>query len=204
MALQTSLPSGGGEVFKRVMSTRRSIYKEPAVVREMVKVTSVRSGRMFISSLFGWRSDPLRGTYRHHAGIDLPGSQGTHIQATGDGRVAIAGWVSGYGNLVEIEHAGSVRTRYGHLSRLFVVRGAHVTRGQIIAAMGSTGRSTGTHLHYEVRLNGVAVDPLRFIGQTQSIYAYETGWTPERQVASRWTGWGDVKSLGQLPAATIR
>lgn len=128
------------------------------------------------------------------------------IYATGAGVVSIAGWVRGYGNLVEIEHAGGVRTRYGHLSSISVGRGAAVGQGEPIGRMGSTGRSTGTHLHYEVRVQGVPVNPLDYIGQTHATYQTAT-WVPvtAAKVAPRWTGW----QLGQderarLPEPRIR
>jgi murein DD-endopeptidase MepM/ murein hydrolase activator NlpD len=117
--------------------------------------------------------------------------------------VTIANWVNGYGNLVEIRHAGGIRTRYGHLSRLFVSRGANVAQGQLIAAIGSTGRSTGPHLHYEVRVNGVPTNPLNFIGQTGPSFD-ATNWKPEKVVAPRWTGWEALASTDRLPEAAFR
>ena len=113
----------------------------------------------------------------------------TSVHATGAGIVRIAGGPGGYGNLVEIEHPGGVRTRYGHLARVLVSPGESVGQGQTIGRMGSTGRSTGTHLHYEVRVNGVAVDPLDYIGQT--VPSYQTAWAAETSVSARWAGWSD-------------
>ena len=95
-----------------------------------------------------------------HPGIDLAGAYGTPIYATADGTVLRAGWNSGgYGNLVEIDHGRGITTRYGHMSAILVQAGDHVTRGQQIGRMGSTGRSTGNHLHYEVRIDGRAGEP---------------------------------------------
>lgn len=113
-----------------------------------------------VSSGFGYRIHPLSGTRRFHAGIDLARPAGTAIIAGTDGTVVYAGWASGYGLLVTIDHGRGVQTRYGHLSSLAVRAGQRVHRGDILGSVGSTGRSTGPHLHYEVRLNGQPVSPL--------------------------------------------
>ncbi len=115
------------------------------------------------TSNFGIRSDPFRGTAAMHAGVDIPGPVGTPIYATADGIVSHAGSRGGYGNLVELSHGKGIATRYGHLSKILVADNARVTRGQLIALMGSTGRSTGPHLHYEVRIDGHAVNPIPFL-----------------------------------------
>jgi murein DD-endopeptidase MepM/ murein hydrolase activator NlpD len=116
------------------------------------------------TSGFGVRSDPFKGRAAMHPGIDLAGPYGTPIYATADGLVGRAEWNNGgYGNLVEIDHGHGIQTRYGHLSRSIVHAGERVKRGQLIAYMGSTGRSTGSHLHYEVRLDGKAVNPIPFL-----------------------------------------
>jgi murein DD-endopeptidase MepM/ murein hydrolase activator NlpD len=115
------------------------------------------------TSAFGTRSDPFKATRAMHAGIDLAGPIGTSIYATADGYVGRAGVVGGYGNLIELEHGKSIQTRYGHLSAILVRPGQRVKRGDLIARMGSTGRSTGSHLHYEVRVDGAAVNPIPFM-----------------------------------------
>lgn len=115
------------------------------------------------TSNFGIRSDPFRGTAAMHAGVDIPGPVGTPIYATADGIVSHAGLQGGYGNMVELNHGKGIATRYGHLSKILVADHARVTRGQLIALMGSTGRSTGPHLHYEVRIDGHAVNPVPFL-----------------------------------------
>ena len=115
------------------------------------------------TSNFGIRSDPFRGTAAMHAGVDIPGPLGTPIYATADGIVAHAGRQGGYGNMVELNHGKGIATRYGHLSKILVADHTRVTRGQLIALMGSTGRSTGSHLHYEVRIDGHAVNPVPFL-----------------------------------------
>ena len=123
------------------------------------------------TSEFGSRSDPFKGTRAMHSGIDLAGPVGTSIYATADGFVGRAGVVGGYGNLVELEHGKSIQTRYGHLSSILVRPGQRVKRGELIARMGSTGRSTGSHLHYEVRVDGRAVNPIPFMESADYIMA---------------------------------
>ena len=119
--------------------------------------------KLLFTSNFGIRSDPFRGTAAMHAGVDIPGPTGTPIYATADGMISHAARQGGYGNMVEINHGKGISTRYGHLSKILVADGARVTRGQLIALMGSTGRSTGPHLHYEVRIDGHAVNPIPFL-----------------------------------------
>lgn len=123
------------------------------------------------SSFYGVRSDPFRGTAAMHAGVDIPGAMGTPIYATADGVVGRAGWAGGYGNLVELEHGRGLETRYGHLSKILVSAGQHVKRGDQIALMGSTGRSTGSHLHYEVRMDGRAVNPIPYLDTAEQAVA---------------------------------
>ena len=116
-----------------------------------------------LSSGFGWRLDPIRGRRALHTGIDIPGPLGSPILAAAGGVVHFAGGARGYGNMIEVDHGGGLVTRYAHLSRFLVASGAHVERGQTIAMMGSTGRSTGSHLHFEVRVNGQATGPLDWL-----------------------------------------
>jgi len=97
--------------------------------------------------------------WRTHSGIDLAAAYGSPVVASANGTVEVAGWQGGYGLLVELDHGGGVETRYGHLSKLAVQPGQQVKRGDLVGFVGSTGRSTGAHLHYEVRENGRAVDP---------------------------------------------
>lgn len=116
-----------------------------------------------ITSNFGYRGNPIGGGTGYHEGLDIAVDYGTPVRATASGKVTMAGWVSGYGNLVEIDHGGGFVTRYGHNSMLLVVVGQEVKTGDIIALAGSTGRSTGPHCHYEVRVNGTPTDPLLFL-----------------------------------------
>ena len=132
--------------------------------QSVISVPSIQPvADMRFTSRYGVRSDPFRGTAAMHAGVDIPGPVGTPIYATADGVVSRAGVAGGYGNLVEISHGRGIQTRYGHLSRILVGDNTRVRRGQIIGLMGSTGRSTGSHLHYEVRVDGRAVNPLPFL-----------------------------------------
>ncbi|HYI49107.1 MAG TPA: M23 family metallopeptidase [Allosphingosinicella sp.] len=126
------------------------------------------------TSGYGVRSDPFRGRAAMHAGIDLSGPIGTPIYATADGIVGRSEHNNGgYGNLVEINHGQGIQTRYGHLSRRIAQPGQRVRRGQLIGLMGSTGRSTGSHLHYEVRIDGRAVNPIPFMQPSNSLAALE-------------------------------
>lgn len=118
---------------------------------------------MRLTSSFGVRSDPFHGAAAMHAGIDIPGPIGTPIYATADGVIGRAGRFGGYGNLVTVNHGKGIETRYGHLSKILVAPNTRVRRGQLIGLMGSTGRSTGSHLHYEVRVDGKAVNPMPFM-----------------------------------------
>jgi murein DD-endopeptidase MepM/ murein hydrolase activator NlpD len=116
-----------------------------------------------ISSSFGVRRDPLIGRPAMHAGMDFRAPAGSVAKATAGGKVVKAGWNGGYGRMVEIDHGGGFTTRYAHLSKILVSEGQVVNLGDIIGRVGSTGRSTGPHLHYEVRRHGEAIDPLRFL-----------------------------------------
>ncbi|WP_294394844.1 M23 family metallopeptidase [uncultured Sphingomonas sp.] len=125
------------------------------------------------TSGYGVRSDPFRGSAAMHAGIDLAAPIGTPVYATADGIVSRSEWSGGYGNLVEINHGKGLQTRFGHLSRALVHAGDRVKRGQMIAMMGSTGRSTGSHLHYEVRIDGYAVNPVPFLQSADYVTAMQ-------------------------------
>ena len=122
------------------------------------------------SSGFGYRRDPKTGGRRLHKGADFAGRTGTDIYATADGVVTHAGWQSGYGKLVTIKHAFGIETKYAHNSNLRVKVGQRVSRGDHIADMGNTGRSTGTHLHYEVRVNGQPVNPMIYIKAARNVF----------------------------------
>lgn len=115
------------------------------------------------SSSYGWRSDPFTGENAFHEGLDFPGPEGTPIYAAAAGIVSTAEDTTGYGKLVKIEHGSGLETRYAHNQKLLVKVGERVEKGQAIAEMGSTGRSTGPHLHYEIRFKGNALDPRQYL-----------------------------------------
>jgi len=121
-------------------------------------------GRLLSS--FGGRTDPFSGEGAFHSGVDIAGVTGTPVHVTADGIVVHAGTESGYGKLVVVDHGGGLQTFYGHLSRIFVQTGQTIHRGELIGAVGSTGRATAPHLHYEVRIGGFAVNPYRYLAKS--------------------------------------
>jgi murein DD-endopeptidase MepM/ murein hydrolase activator NlpD len=125
-----------------------------------------------ISSTFGVRKDPLLGMPAHHSGMDFRAPVGAPARASAAGKVIKAGWNGGYGRMIEIEHSGGFTTRYAHLSKVLVKLGQTVSRGQEIGKVGSSGRSTGPHLHYEIRRDGEAIDPLRFLRAGKKVSSY--------------------------------
>jgi murein DD-endopeptidase MepM/ murein hydrolase activator NlpD len=125
-----------------------------------------------ISSTFGVRKDPLLGTPAHHSGMDFRAPAGSPARASAAGKVVTAGWNGGYGRMVEIEHSSGFTTRYAHLSKIGVKVGQEVAGGEEIGKVGSSGRSTGPHLHYEIRRNGEAIDPLRFLKAGKKVGNY--------------------------------
>ncbi|MDP2802731.1 MAG: M23 family metallopeptidase [Phreatobacter sp.] len=128
-----------------------------------IPIARPHSGELELSSGFGARLDPFLRTWAMHSGIDFRGATGEPVFASGSGRVSHAASLGGYGLLVEIDHGNGISTRYAHLSRIEVKEGDLVGVGQRVGRVGSTGRSTGPHLHYETRVNGEAVDPMRFV-----------------------------------------
>ncbi|MBX3244292.1 MAG: M23 family metallopeptidase [Acidobacteria bacterium] len=117
-----------------------------------------------INNEFGFRRNPFGGrTYEFHAGMDIDGERGDVIVAPASGTITKSGWQGGYGNMIEIDHGNGLTTRYGHMSKVESAVGDMVTRGQLIGYVGSTGRSTGPHLHYELRLNDRPINPRRFL-----------------------------------------
>jgi murein DD-endopeptidase MepM/ murein hydrolase activator NlpD len=116
-----------------------------------------------VTSPFGPRTSPTTGAKEFHEGIDIGAAQGTPIRAAASGTVTFAGQMSGYGNIVIVQHAGGLQTRYAHQSAMSVTAGQTVAAGEVIGAVGATGEATGPHLHFEVRVNGVAVDPAPYL-----------------------------------------
>lgn len=129
----------------------------------LASAPSIRPTEGRVSSKFGSRISPITGRREFHSGLDIANHSGASVIATADGVVCFVGVRGGYGRVVEIDHGHGVMTRYGHLSKALVTRGRQVKRGDVIGKIGSTGRSTGPHLHYEVRRDGVAVNPVKYI-----------------------------------------
>jgi murein DD-endopeptidase MepM/ murein hydrolase activator NlpD len=147
----------------RLRDTVRLISPPPVIgAGDAPRGMPLRSSRL--TSRFGMRHHPLLGQVRLHAGIDLGAAIGEPVHATSGGTVSAAGWQGGYGLAVRIDHGKGIETRYAHLSRLNVRSGQAVKPGEVIGFVGSTGRSTGPHLHYEVRRNGQPVDPSSTLG----------------------------------------
>ncbi len=147
---------------QRITLTRAQVER----LNRAVSIVPLRKpvvGRVEFSSGFGVRSDPFLGRAAMHSGLDFRGSTGDPVRATANGTIVYAGWRGGYGRLVEISHGNGLTTRYGHLSAIKVRVGESVKHGQVVGALGSTGRSTGPHLHYETRIGGDAVDPQKFL-----------------------------------------
>lgn len=125
-----------------------------------------------LTSGFGMRTHPVLGGRRQHQGIDLAAPTGTPVYATADGIVSRADWYSSYGLFISVNHGASMETRYAHMSRLAVSAGDSVKKGDLIGYVGSTGRSTGSHLHYEVRVDGIAVNPIPYMVESEAQLAY--------------------------------
>ena len=135
-----------------------------------------------VTSSFGEREDPFNGEGAFHSGIDIGASYGAPVRASADGEVIEAGMASGYGREVELDHGHDVQTLYGHLSAIAVIPGQHVLRGQVIGYVGLSGRSTGPHLHYEVRVHKVPVNPYKYLRSTyEQIAAVDGTATPSGQ-----------------------
>lgn len=157
-------PVPEGDAFEQTVAELDAALDElqrvSSVARKLPLERPMPSGA--ISSTFGVRADPFLGRSAFHSGIDFAEPYGRSIEATAPGTVTKAGPYGGYGNMVEIDHGNGISTRYGHMSKISVAVGDKVSRGKTIGAVGSTGRSTGPHLHYEVRREGQAVDPAKF------------------------------------------
>ena len=159
---------GGSDAeFRQLFTSWRSLDQGRAIapalshngsIPSLMPVQSTR-----LTSAFGMRWHPVLGGRRPHEGIDLGAPVGTPVHATGDGVIERADWFGSYGLFVEIEHGSQLETRYGHMSRLNVAAGQFVHRGDVIGYIGTTGRTTGPHLHYEVRVDGVAVNPMPYM-----------------------------------------
>src|SRR6185503_10898823 len=159
-------PTGDRE-FAELFANWRSMDRTGVAAATPIASVNVPSGMPLqdatLTSNFGMRTHPILGGRRNHKGIDLAQPSGTPVYATADGVVGKAEWFSSYGNYIQIEHGGEMETRYAHLSGYAVAAGEFVHKGQLIGYVGTTGRSTGPHLHYEVRVAGEAVDPTPYM-----------------------------------------
>ncbi|PIK69006.1 peptidase M23 [Methylobacterium frigidaeris] len=159
------VPAGSGPFESAVLMAQRDLGERDSL-RRIIGALPVRRPMAVdggLSSTFGYRADPFTRGLALHTGIDLRGESGAPARATAAGTVTLADYSGGYGNMVEIDHGHGLVTRYAHLSAITVVSGQAVAAGQMVGRVGSTGRSTGTHLHYETRIDGEPVDPQRFL-----------------------------------------
>jgi murein DD-endopeptidase MepM/ murein hydrolase activator NlpD len=145
----------------------RLSYLESVLLQKNLQQNTMPNGKpvtaAYRSSSYGWRVDPFSGRKAFHEGLDFTADKGTPIYAAAGGIVTTAERTTDYGKLVKIDHGGGIETRYAHASQLLVKVGERVRKGQVIAHVGSTGRSTGPHLHFEVRLNGTPLDPRKYL-----------------------------------------
>lgn len=164
-------PGAGRDFERAILRARVARVQAEELSRALVAVPVRKpvSGDIDLSSTFGVRVDPFLHVAAMHTGLDFRGEVGDPIRATAAGTVVTAGWSGGYGRMVEIDHGNGLSTRYGHLSQIDVTLGEKVRSGQIVGRMGSTGRSTGPHLHYETRIGGEAVDPQKFLAAGEQL-----------------------------------
>ncbi len=185
-AAKQSALGNGDEEFRRLFSNWQSLDKPQALVAAGAAYSVLRGAGRSVSipsrmpvegirltSGFGMREHPVLGGLRQHKGVDLAAPTGTPIYATADGEVSKAEWFSGYGLFVALEHGAEIQTRYGHMSRLNVAAGQYVHKGDLIGYVGTTGRSTGPHLHYEVRIAGDAVNPIPYMQSGELLAAID-------------------------------
>lgn len=159
-------PSANASSFDRQLyriSVSRAQVDRLSRVLTLVPYRKPVVGEVELSSGFGVRTDPFLGRPAMHTGLDFRGSTGDPVRATAAGKVVSAGWAGGYGQMVEIDHGNGLSTRYGHLSKIIAKVGQQIGIGQVVGEIGSTGRSTGPHLHYETRIDGDPVDPQKFL-----------------------------------------
>ena len=146
------------------MSSIEAKILQKSVLKDMLPNSSPVDAA-YNSSSYGWRIDPFNGSKAFHEGLDFTANSGTTIRAAADGIVSTAERTPDYGNIVKIDHGSGLETRYAHASKLLVKPGERVIKGQTVAQVGSTGRSTGPHLHYEIRLNGNSLDPRKYLNR---------------------------------------
>jgi murein DD-endopeptidase MepM/ murein hydrolase activator NlpD len=161
--------TGGNQTGDALLAKLRSEIATPSAMNNAQRAGEgasaspggLRTVTSEVSSGFGWRQDPFTGATSFHRGVDVRAAEGTPVASTGAGRVLFSGTDGGYGTSVVVEHANGLTTRYAHLSAALVGAGDLVNDGQILGLVGQSGRATGPHLHYEVRVDGRAVDPLQ-------------------------------------------
>lgn len=162
-----SLPIGemtAGFIDLRTGYVETELRAFEAILRERAFIPSIWPVKGALDSGFGGRRNPFGGSsYEYHEGQDIEAAFGTPVSAAANGKVIVAGWQNGYGQVVYIDHGGGLTTRYGHLSKIEVVVGQSISRGEFLGLVGSTGRSTGPHLHYEVRINNEPVNPVDYL-----------------------------------------
>lgn len=159
-------PANNASPFEKAAAQTAHEVETAAKLRRLMPYLPVRYplfGEANVSSPFGYRPDPFLGRPALHPGMDLVQAYGADIRSTAAGRIVHAGPMGGYGNMVEVDHGNGLATRYGHMSEVLVTEGQEIKAGAVLGRIGSTGRSTGPHLHYEVRIDGEAVDPDRFL-----------------------------------------
>ncbi|WEK45348.1 MAG: M23 family metallopeptidase [Candidatus Andeanibacterium colombiense] len=164
----------GDDEFTQLFANWKSLDNGTGIAMPAVRTTvSVPSrsplAKALLTSGYGMRTHPVLGGRRNHKGLDLAAPTGTPVYAPADGLIARADWFSSYGNYIQIEHGGELQTRYGHLSGFAVHAGDRVHKGDLIGYVGTTGRSTGPHLHYEVRVAGESVDPTPYLAGEVSL-----------------------------------
>lgn len=171
---RTSPISGGDEQFRNLFSSWGSLDGQdaPASTTAVAIPSIMPLAAAKLTSNYGMREHPVIGGRRNHTGVDLAAPTGTPIYATADGVVSRADRFSSYGLYIALQHGADLETRYAHMSRLAVAAGQRVSKGDIIGYVGSTGRSTGPHLHYEVRMDGVAVNPIPYMVESDAQQAF--------------------------------
>jgi murein DD-endopeptidase MepM/ murein hydrolase activator NlpD len=169
-SLMTEIQTSGKEI--ATLSVAAQAYREQKLAQYRAELASRTPSLWpalgFFSSPYGTRIHPVYGTGRFHAGCDISAPTGTEIRATAAGTVITSGWMGGYGNTIEIDHGSGLTTLYGHCSELVTPVGTVVRKGQVVAKVGSTGVSTGPHVHYEVHLGGAAIDPAPYLKEKEA------------------------------------
>lgn len=164
--------SSGDENFRKLFASWEALDesgpKGPTEAPSVSIPSSMPLKTARMTSGYGMRNHPVLGRRRNHKGVDLAAPTGTPIYATADGIVGKAQWFSSYGLYIRIDHGAKLETRYAHMSKLAVAAGERVKKGEIIGYVGSTGRSTGPHLHYEVRIDGMAVNPIPYMVESET------------------------------------